>query len=421
MFGRIKGTQDLLDLTLINFVLSTIKQHLITYHFTQIETPIIESTDLFTRSLGVQTDVVSKEMFLIKGKDQDSDGTICLRPEATASTVRAFVENAIAQTPWKAFSYGPMFRYERPQKGRFRQFHQINIETIGSSAVEQDVQFIKMLDRYFSEKLSLNNYALLINYLGCPEDRVRYRATLLAFLQTPQAQGICSLCQERKEKNLMRIFDCKVPNCQLIYQNAPRLIDSLCAPCSQEWQTLQNDLELLSVTFIVQPHLVRGLDYYQKTVFEFVSHNLGAQSAFCGGGRYDQLVSQIGGKQDQPSIGAAIGMERLVLLLEPYKDTLPLPQLPPLHAIVPMAPEQKALALLLADELQAHNLCTEIFLESDSMKSMMRKANKIGAKYVLILGENEQKTHSVTIKNMINGTEENMPQVNAVPYLLHQI
>ncbi len=160
----------------------------------------------------------------------------------------------------------------------------------------------------------------------------------------------------------MRIFDCKVPQCQLIYQNAPRLIDCLCQACSLEWTTLQNDLELLSVTYVVQPHLVRGLDYYRKTVFEFTSNNLGAQSAFCGGGRYDQLVSDIGGKQDQPSIGAAIGMERLLLLLEPYKDQLPLAQLPPLHVIIPMQQAQKPLALLLADELQAQACARRFFL-----------------------------------------------------------
>lgn len=417
MFVRIKGTQDLLDLTLVNFILNTVKTHLTTYHFNQIETPILEPTELFQRSLGTQTDVVSKEMFLIKGKDQEHDGTICLRPEATASTVRAFVENNIIQTPWKVFSYGPMFRYERPQKGRFRQFHQINVEIIGAQAVENDVQFIKMLDRFFHEKLFLNNYALLINYLGCHEDRARYKEKLLSFLNSSQAQGICQLCQERKEKNIMRIFDCKVPQCQLIYQNAPRLIDSLCQTCAHEWTTLQNDLELLSVSYVVQPYLVRGLDYYQKTVFEFVSHNLGAQSAFCGGGRYDQLVSQVGGKQDQPSIGAAIGMERLLLLLEPYKDQLPLPHLPPLHVIIPMQAAQKPLALLLADELQAYGLCTDIFLELDSMKSMMRKANKLGAKYVLILGENEQQNNEVTIKNMITGSEERIAQAQAVKYL----
>lgn len=417
MFARIKGTQDILDLTLINFILNTVKQHLTSYHYNQIETPILEATELFTRSLGTQTDVVSKEMFLIKGKDQESDATMCLRPEATASTVRAFVENNIQQTPWRVFSYGPMFRYERPQKGRFRQFHQINIETIGAKAVENDVQFIKMLDRFFHEKLFLNNYALLINYLGCHEDRAAYKEKLYAFLQSPQAADICALCTERKEKNLMRIFDCKVPQCQLIYQAAPRLIDCLCDTCSHEWTTLQNDLELLSVTFVVQPHLVRGLDYYQKTVFEFTSNNLGAQSAFCGGGRYDQLVSDIGGKHDQPSIGAAIGMERLILLLEPYKDQLPIAQLPPLHVIIPMGQAQKPLALLLADELQAHGLCTDIFLESESMKAMMRKANKLGAKYALILGETEQEKNEVTIKNMITGSEERLAQAQAVKYL----
>ncbi len=414
---RVKGTNDWLDLDLANFVINQIKKQLEIYCFTEIRTPILEHTELFKRTLGLHTDVVNKEMFTIQSHQAhpDEQESICLRPELTAPMVRAFVENGVQTTPWKVYQVGPCFRYERPQKGRFREFNQISMEVIGSSAVAQDVQVIKMLDRLFHEAFNVNNYALLINYLGCPQDRVAYRAKLKEFLD--KQSGLCANCMDRKEKNIMRIFDCKVENCQQIYKNAPHIIDFLDAACSQEWQQLQQSLELLSVTFKVQPTLVRGLDYYNKTVFEFVSGELGAQNTFCGGGRYDQLVTQIGGKTDQQSIGAAIGLERLLMLLESIKNSLPLPQAPKLHVIMPMSKEQEALALLLADELQAKNFCTQILFEQTSIKNMMQKANKMGAAYALILGEQEQQENKVTIKNMITGAQETIAQAEAVSYL----
>ena len=414
MVPRVKGTQDFLDLSLYNFVIDRMKKQLQLYHFAEIATPILESVDLFSRSLGLYTDVVTKEMFVIASADDEE--RICLRPEATASTVRVFIEHQV-KPPWKVFSYGPMFRYERPQKGRFRQFHQINIEIIGAAALEQDVQLIKMLDRFFHEQLLLNNYALLLNFLGCFDDRKTYQLLLKDFLQGPRAGDICSMCLERKERNIMRIFDCKNPLCQKIYQNAPYIADCLCKKCAKEWRQLQDQLSLLSISYAYQPTLVRGLDYYNKTVFEFVSKNLGAQNAFCGGGRYDQLVGQLGAKEDQPSLGAAIGIERLLLLLEPFKDQLPLEKLPALHVIMPLTPAQYSLALLLADELQAQNICVDILLAGDSLKSMMRKANKMGAAYALILGEEEQQTKTVTIKNMITGQEERILQIKAAAFV----
>ena len=414
---RVKGTNDFLDLTLLNFVIDTIKKHLNVYSFTQIDTPILEHTTLFKRTLGLHTDVVNKEMFIIKSHatHEDEQESICLRPEITASIVRAFVDNAVPITPWNVFVIGPCFRYERPQKGRFREFHQVSMEVIGSESVSQDIQLIKMLDRLFHEVLKFNNYALLINFLGCPNDRIAYRAQLKEFLD--KQPDICDTCIERKEKNIMRVFDCKVERCQEIYQNAPVITDYLCTSCAQEWQQLQHDLELLSVTFSIKPTLVRGLDYYNKTVFEFVSGGLGAQNSFCGGGRYDQLVTLIGGKQDQPSIGAAIGIERLLMLLEPYKDVLPLPLAPKLHVIMPMEKEYNSLALLVADELHAVGLCTQVLLEGSSIKNMMNKANKLGATYALILGQEEHKKKQVTVKNMLTGAQDTISQADLVAYL----
>lgn len=415
MFQKVKGTQDFLDLTLFNHVLAIIKKQLITYHFTEIATPIIEPTDLFKRSLGLATDVVTKEMFTLNtGPESES---ICLRPEATASIARAFIENGVQTTPWKVFQWGAMFRHERPQKGRYRQFNQVSMEVIGAASIANDVQFIKMLDRLFHEQCGLNNFALLINFLGCFEDRAAFKIQLLDFLATDTARDICDLCKARKDTNIMRIFDCKNPVCQSIYQKAPHIADNLCQACDAEWKQVQEQLSLLSVSFAYKPSLVRGLDYYNKTVFEFASDNLGAQNAFCAGGRYDGLLSQLGAKQDQPSIGAAIGLERLTLLLEPMKDQLRLAQPPALHVIIPMGVEQQTLALLLADELQAAHLCTEVLLDGDSLKSGMRHANKLGAAYCLLLGSDEQSTRTVTVKNMVTGASEKIAQIDAVKYL----
>ncbi len=243
MIPRVKGTQDFLDLGLYNFIIDGIKKHLKFYHFTEIATPILEAVDLFSRSLGLYTDVVTKEMFVIAAST-DGEERICLRPEATASTVRAFIEHHV-QIPWKVFSHGPMFRYERPQKGRFRQFHQINIEIIGSTALEQDVQLIKMLDRFFHEQLLLNNYALLLNFLGCFNDRKVYQLLLKDFLEGPKAGDICSACVKRKERNIMRIFDCKNLQCQKIYRLAPYIADYLCKEGAKKWHQGQNQMSLL--------------------------------------------------------------------------------------------------------------------------------------------------------------------------------
>jgi histidyl-tRNA synthetase len=417
MFNRIKGTQDFLDLTLFNFLIGRIEHHLRIYNFTQIKTPILEPLELFKRSLGLETDVVNKEMYTVNPSSPDE--IICLRPEGTASIVRAFVNNGITQVPWKVWAWGSMFRHERPQKGRYRQFYQITMEIIGSDAVAQDAHFIKMLDRFFYEVLTLDTYALLINFLGCAEDRTAFKTLLYHFLNGA-SDRLCATCLDRKEKNIMRIFDCKNPSCQEFYKQAPHIADHLCHSCSQEWTGLKDNLEHLSVSYSYVPTLVRGLDYYDKTVFEFVSSSLGAQNAFCSGGRYNQLARIIGSREDQPSIGAAIGIERMLLMLDSIKQRLELPEVPPLYLIVPLSVEQHPLALLLSDELQAHNLRTDILLEGDSLKSMMRKADKLGAHSCLLLGSNEQATHTIMVKNMVTGGEQTIAQSRIVQFLTSQ-
>ncbi len=413
MITKVKGTQDFLDLTLFNFIMSSVRTHVGYYHFHEIATPIIEPLDLFVRSLGEQTDVITKEMFLLEAAEDKE--RICLRPEGTAPIVRAFIENGVQEVPWKVFSCGPMFRYERPQKGRYRQFTQITLEMIGVAAIAQDAQYLAMLDRLFSETFKLDSYALIINFLGCHKDRDKFKQILYTFLNSVQDK-LCANCTIRKEKNILRVFDCKNPVCQELYENAPYIIDHLCAECDKEWQELQLNLGLLSVAYSIKPSLVRGLDYYGKTVFEFVSTNLGAQNAFCAGGRYDSLVKELGGKEDQPSMGAAIGVERLMLLLETIMDRLPLPQLPAVHVIIPMDTAQYGLALLIADELHAAKLCADVLFDG-SLKSRMRKANKIGATYVLLLGDQEQASRQVMVKHMMNGTEQLVAQDALVNFL----
>jgi len=410
MVSRVKGTIDYLDTTLLNFVIDQAKHHLNAYNFTEIITPILEHTDLFKRSLGLQTDVVTKQMFII-----ENDPDICLRPEQTAATVRVFVHHPELITPWKVFSYGPMFRYERPQKGRYRQFSQINAEIVSTASIMQDVRLITMFDRFFNERLGLQDYVLQLNFLGCFDDRKAYRIILKEYLDT--LIGLCRTCEERKEKNILRVFDCKNEVCQKQYEKAPVLVDYLCEPCNTEWEELCKQLELLSVNFVRTPHLVRGLDYYNKTVFEFMSEQLGAQSAFCGGGRYDQLVGQIGHKKDEPSIGGAIGMERLLLLLESHRDRLPIPHKPALSVIIPVTKAQQPIALFLADQLTAHGFTVDALLEGDSLKSMMRKANKLGATYALVIGDEEQQNNEVTVKQMVGGKQERVKQSAVIEYL----
>jgi histidyl-tRNA synthetase len=414
MIARVKGTHDRLDLSLYNYVLAKASQHFGTYNFTEISTPILEHIELFKRSLGVYTDVVSKEMFLIDNKGSEPE--LCLRPELTASIVRAFVENNVDTVPWKVFSSGPAFRYERPQKGRYREFHHISVEMIGVPSLSYDVECIVMLNRFFSDILQFDNYALHLNFLGTPAERITHAQKLVKFLNTHNTD-ICETCQVRKEVNPLRVFDCKNEACITLYVDAPMITDCLSPESEQAWQQVQSQLGMLGVSYTHRPTLVRGLDYYNKTVFEFVSGELGAQNTFCGGGRYDYLVSHIGGKQDQPSIGAAIGIERLLMLLEPISNNFLLPQKRPLTVIIPVETSQHPLALYIADHVRRHGICVDTFLEESSLKGMMRKANKWGAHTVLIVGEEEQRTQTVTIKHMTTGETKTVPQIDVVKYL----
>lgn len=414
MISRVRGTRDILQGQAMNSLRSMLEQHFTNYRYSPIYLPLIESVDLFKRSLGQETDVVSKEMFVVTSSSGQADESICLRPEATASTVRAFVENGIQETPWKVFTIGEMFRYERPQKGRFRQFYQCSIENIGSEGAAEDALFIQMLHAFFSQTCGLVEYALHINFLGCHQDRIHLKEALHTFLEQHSA-SLCDTCIYRKEHNILRVFDCKSATCQALYMNAPAITDVLCTACNQEWSDVQHYLQALSISYVHMKHLVRGLDYYNKTVFEFVSPLLGSQSAFCGGGRYDSLVSLVGGKKDQPAIGAAIGIDRLLLIYEALSKTMPYHE-KPLYVVLPLSKEQYVNALHLVTYLHNHHVCADIIFES-SLKHMMKKANKLGAKRCFIIGSDEVAQGVVTIKDMMTGKEEVVKQQDIQNYL----
>ncbi len=408
MINKVKGTQDFVDLSLYNFAIQAIRAHLKKYNFSEIVTPILEPTELYVHSLGTQTDVVNKQMYTFGEKHET-----CLRPEGTSSIVRAFVENRIEQTPWKVFEFAPCFRYERPQKGRYREFRQVSIELIGASAIAQDAWFIKMLDTLMRDIFKLENYALHLNFLGSPEDRKKFRAILYDFLSKNENR-LCATCRERKESNIMRVFDCKEESCQKLYTSAPTIVQYLSKESQAEWTELKQNLDILAVSYIEAPTLVRGLDYYNKTVFEFISNDLGTQSAFCGGGRYDYLVKQIGDATDLPSTGAGIGFDRLLILLEQQRNQLAIPQAPELTLIIPIEPAQNALALLIADNIKQVCASIDILVDEASIKSKMRKANKMGAHWAIIVGPEEQQQRTAILKNMITGSQETVAQTELV-------
>ncbi len=405
MFRRVKGTQDFLDMSGFLQVVEGLSDYLALYNFVSIQTPILEHAELFIRSLGSHTDVVHKEMFFVANKSIDGETTeqLVLRPELTAPVMRAFAEaqNTISARPWHVFSWGPAFRYERPQKGRYRQFHQFSIEVLDAGSILYDAELMSALYLFFSTKLLLKDFVLELNYLGSLEDRKKYKDALLDYLN-----GFADLpaaLVERKETNILRCFDLKDEASQRVMRAAPMLVDFLGADSKSEWRQLQDLLHNLGVPFVVNPRLVRGLDYYNKTVFEFSSSLLGAQCAFCGGGRYDFLAKEFGIKDSLPSLGAGIGIERLVLLLEAEGKISVKPQLN--FVIVPFSDEETDLALLYAQKIRSFGCSCQTLFDITSVKSMMRRADKQGARYALLIGSDERKGNYITAKNMASGEE----------------
>ncbi len=414
MINRVKGTQDFLDMRLLNFFIDTAKTYLGKLSFKEITTPLIEHAELFLRTLGNETDVVSKQMYMLATHD---DEKLCLRPEGTASIMRAYLEAHPTVAPWRVFTYGPMFRYERPQKGRYRQFNQLSMELIHARSVYYDASFIESLYTFFKKQLMLDGFDLYINFLGCKKDRQDFKQILKTFLEHKQ---LCATCTIRTETNILRIFDCKNNDCQILYVQAPKLTDSLCDSCKTEWLELQAALDALGVAYQHVSTLVRGLDYYNKTVFEFTSNHLGSQNAFCSGGRYDGLAQELGSKVEVPSIGAAMGIERILMILQAQEEKLSLKPLANLYALVPMDPAYNLLMLNIAKELHQSGVTTELLLDGDTVKAKMRKAHTLGAAYTLIVGSNEYAAQEVVLKNMLTGLEERVKQTDILDFILRK-
>ncbi len=408
----IKGMNDILpgQIGWWHHVESTARQILEDFGYREIRTPVLEKLELFARSIGESTDIVEKEMYAFPDSKGDM---LAMRPEATASIVRAFIEHNLNADPVarKLYAIGPMFRHERPQKGRYRQFHQIDAEVFGMDDPMLDAEIMTML-RLFLERLGLTGVVLHLNSLGCQECRRSYRETLRAFLDG-QVEGLCPDCQRRRSTNPLRTFDCKVERCGSVLASAPLLLDSICPDCREHFDTVKGYLEALKTPFVVNPRMVRGLDYYMRTTFEIITDRLGAQNAVGGGGRYNGLVRDLGGP-DIPGIGFAIGMERLILLLQ---QDQPERERPAPICIATLGGAARQRGFLLAQELRASGMEAELDYEGRSLKSQMRRADKLGARYVLILGEDELQRGEIQLKDMVEKTQRMVPLAGIVEML----
>lgn len=395
---RVRGTEDFLDLRLQDAVFTLMKKHFEHHNFHPIMTPHLEYTSLFVRPLGEATDVVTKEMYTFPAREGEE--SISLRPELTAPIIRAFLENGAQATPWKVYACGSAFRYERPQKGRWREFQTLSLEVVGVESIAHDVALIKMLNSLYRDVLKVPNYTLKINFLGTKEDRVTHKTALRAYLDT-LTDRMCQTCIVRKDKNILRVFDCKNETCKKLYEIAPKITDFLSELSAKEWEMVKSSFEMLGVAFVHDPMLVRGLDYYAKTVFEFVSTDLGSQSAFCGGGRYE-IAQALGARDPVPSVGAGIGIGRLLMILDQHKG-ITLPEVEPLVLVLPFTEAQQSLGLMLHEQIVNAGFRSDVLLDNPSVKSLMRKADKMAAAYVVLVGEDEQKNKTAVVKNMKTG------------------
>ena len=371
------------------------------FGFLELRIPLLERTELFARSIGEATDIVGKEMYTFPDRDGDS---LTLRPEATTSIMRAYLEHGldVKEPVGKYYFIGPMFRYERPQKGRYRQFHQIDAEILGVQEAQADAELLVMLMRFLGG-LALKNLNLQINSLGDPACRGPYRDEIQKFLRSKR-EGLCEDCQRRLETNPLRVFDCKKEECQAQLAGAPVVLDFLCPDCRRHFERVKGLLDELRLPYAVNPRMVRGLDYYTRTAFEVVAGDLGAQNAVCGGGRYDGLAEEIGGPS-VPAIGFAIGVERLVMLLPEEKNYLRYPDV----FIAALGEEAQRKGFALAQELRDAGVWVELDYEGKSLKSQMRKAGRFRTPWVVILGEEELKKDKAVLRDMAAKGQEEVP------------
>ncbi len=371
------------------------------YGFSEIRVPVVEKTELFCRSIGETTDIVEKEMYTF---DDKSSNSLTLRPEGTAPVMRSFIQNRLhTKDPVaKLYYMGPMFRYERPQKGRYRQFHQVGAEVIGVEDPKIDAQLLTMLVHYF-DAAGISDVTLQLNSLGCPECRPAYRNALIAFLEA-RLDALCDDCRRRYQKNPLRVLDCKSTGCKEATANAPSVLDNLCEGCDTHFGKVRNHLANLGTPYEINARMVRGLDYYTKTTFEMVTNSLGSQNAVAAGGRYDGLIKDLGGPA-LPGIGFAMGMERLVLMkneerIEPSKPAL---------FIAGLGEKASDYAFELMVKLQRKGVHVEMDYEGKSLKSQLRRADKFGSRRVLIIGEEEMASQKAPLRNMEDGSQETVP------------
>ncbi len=386
------------------------------FAFNEIRTPVFEHTELFSRGVGETTDIVQKEMYTFLDK---GDRSISLKPEGTAGVVRAYLErNLYAETqPTKLYYITPAFRYEKPQAGRMRQFHQFGIELFGSDEPTADAEVIA-LGSEMLRRLNIKNVELNINSLGGPECRKNYNTLLIDFLRA-HSHELCPTCKDRMEKNPLRVLDCKNESCQVVIKDAPLMLDHLGADCKAHFNRLQELLNAMGISYKVNPWIVRGLDYYTRTVFEFISGEIGAQGTVCGGGRYNSLIEECGGAPT-PAVGFGAGIERLLLTIAAsngprhYEKTINL-------YIGTMGTSAILKAAEMVHTLRKSGICAEMDLLGRSVKAQMKYANKIGAQYALILGDNELESNSGTLKNMTNGEGQAVALDQLVQFMKERI
>ena len=398
---RPNGTEDILPKNINKWysVENAARNVAESFGFKEIRIPTFENTDLFLRSVGETTDVVQKEMYTVMAKETK----FTLRPEGTAGTIRALLQNGLLNEalPQKVFYILSCFRHERPQAGRLREFHQFGLEMVGSKSARADAEVI-CLAKTLLDKLEIKNIELNINSIGCPTCRKKYHEALRAFF-ADRKEELCDTCKSRLEKNPMRILDCKSPVCQEIAKDAPVITDYLCEECSTHFEDLKKYLTSLGIAYSINPKIVRGLDYYTKTVFEFVTTEIGAQGTVCGGGRYDGLVEELGGKPT-PSLGFAMGIERILLLMEKQRAAF-LPEKELDLYIAPMDESAVTKAMQLAREAREAGYTVEYDLMERGLKAQMKYADKKGAAFTMVLGENELNSGTAKLKNMQTGEQ----------------
>lgn len=399
---KIKGTEDVLpkDSYRWQFVEDVMRKESASYGFKEIRTPVFEHTELFARGVGQTTDVVQKEMYTFDTKGGES---VSLRPEGTAGAARAVLEHGLVNDslPIKASYFVSCYRYEKPQAGRLREFHQFGLECYGTQSPVADAELICAAQSIF-DRLGIKQLRLEINSIGCPTCRAEYHKALKEYFYGYKDE-LCETCNSRLEKNPMRILDCKSPVCSKIAQGAPKITDYLCDECKEHFASVQKYLDAAGVEYTVNPTIVRGLDYYTKTVFEFVTDFIGAQGTVCGGGRYDGLIEELGGKH-LPSLGFAMGIERLLMLMDKQGIEIPKPSTCDLYVAV-MGEKASLKSFEIIKAVRSCGLIAETDVVGRGLRAQMKYADKIGAKFSMVLGDNEIEQGKAVIKNMSSGEQ----------------